>query len=83
MPKNLKQHEEINLHIRKSTFYAALRFIFAFPLAAYLIICTWMFPRVDYNSQMLWYDYGVAISMSLISIIYLVAFIKFIRWKLD
>jgi hypothetical protein len=42
MKKTIEQHEEVNLHIKKSTVYAILRGLFVIPIGLYLMVSIWM-----------------------------------------
>lgn len=78
--KTIKQHEDINLHIKKSFFYGILRSIFVIPLAVFLISSFLPIMNNDcyYVNCMNWYDWGMTLNFVFLTLIILIVSAKII-----
>ncbi len=76
MVKNLVEHEEINLHIRKTIFYEILRSIIIIPLAIYLIASQWAGANIRWVCSgwdcIQWFDLGILLNSFVLSIIIII-----------
>jgi len=61
--KTLKQHEEINLHIKKETFRRILRGIFTIPFACYIITSYLFVVWYLVVDEFKWWSFGLMISV--------------------
>jgi len=82
MTKEIKEHEEINLHIRKTTFYVTLRSIFIIPLGIYFMASQWYGTNIKWNCQgwdcIQWHDWGMLLNSFALSIIIVIFVVWFI-----
>jgi len=67
---NIKDHENIYLHIKKSTFKRILNALWSIPFGIYLITSLWvgLENEIIFGSTFRWYDFGAMMSSFIFSL---------------
>ncbi len=77
--KQLKNHEDINLHIKKRTFNIWLRAILFTPIIMYLIVSQWVSIN-SRNDFLIWWGFGAVMNSVIYTMGLLIGLAFIIEW---